>query len=136
MGMLNETLAELQLAIDTEFILKEQVREEEEKKELFECKLYLTTDFGKALKHTNNTESMRKMYVKEQMAKQFIDKTGALKNELNFVQRYISFLNKKILSITYAGEEEFKEELTDLKGFEKFCEEIKNGSANKADDDK
>lgn len=138
MAVLKETLEELRMAIETEYMIKEQLREEEDKKDRFECKLWLTTDFAKALKHTNNTESMRKMYVKEQMLQQFIDKTGSLKNDLSYVQKYIDYLNKRVLSITYLGEETFDiddEELI-LDGFREFCEEIQNGSAEKADDNK
>lgn len=138
MSILKEALEELQLAIETEFMVREQLREEEDKRDKLECKLYLTTDFSKALKHTNNTEAMRKMYVKEQMQQQFIDKTGSLKNELNYIQKYIDYLNKKILSITYIGEENFdiKQESLKINAFTEFCEEIKNGSATKADDNK
>lgn len=137
MSVLKQTLIDLQFAIETEYMIKENLREEEDKKDKFENRLWLTTDFGKALKHTNNTETMRKMYVREQMAQQFIDKTGGLKNDLAYVQRYIDYLNKKIVSINKFGEDKFSidEELVASTGFSEFCKEIQNGSAEETNDD-
>lgn len=100
--LLQQLIEEYNLAIVIELDLRKKLSEEEMKKTVFEADLWLNTDFGKVITGRNN-EGTRKAYVNKQMSIQFIDKTAGLSADLNFVQKYIKYISKKINVILQVG---------------------------------
>lgn len=127
---LEKLLEEYHLTIEVEYELKNQLLIEETKKQDFENNIWLGTDFSKMLK--SNNEQTRKAYVSNQMATQFIDRTGNLANDIRFIQGYLKYLSKKINIILdigvsdegYDAAQKFVIENSELN--EKFPEIVKN----------
>lgn len=111
MSMLNDTILELELAIEAERTIRVALKEEEAKKGKYEAELWLNTDFAKELKGKANNDKTRKALIDHKMLTQYIDKVTPLENDYNYVKRYIDFLNKKILVIVEVNEAEFYENL-------------------------